>query len=276
MINNPPLRYIIAIMFYATVTVLLIGPLKQMAHHTLIEFILINICYLSAVWQQVVWRKRKNLFWLRNSWLRKRCYHPHQVTWGIFSPYCTCSLGLHISTEYTITSVERRALQPQLAGTLPLPFVSWQAVSIITVPAVNCKAQVIVRGVDRRAEAASASGTSVELRWTHATPASLADSARFGCYGQCICHNVSTPCSSLLQPLQGWNHSSSYSSLGLEAIHHEARDPRQFSDGRESEERQAFERQIHLDLIGKQVCSRLLSRFPPRWSLRDNGAEERR
>lgn len=37
-----------------------------------------------------------------------------------------------------------------------------------------------------------------------------------------------------------------------------------YSDGRKSEEREAFERQIHLDLIGKQVCSRLLSRFPLR------------
>lgn len=42
-----------------------------------------------------------------------------------------------------------------------------------------------------------------------------------------------------------------------------------YSDGRKSEERQ-----IHLDLIGKQVCSRLLSRFPLRWSSRDNGARE--
>lgn len=43
-----------------------------------------------------------------------------------------------------------------------------------------------------------------------------------------------------------------------------------YSDGRKSEEREVFERQIHLDLIGKQVCSMLLSRFPPRWSFRDN------
>lgn len=43
-----------------------------------------------------------------------------------------------------------------------------------------------------------------------------------------------------------------------------------YSDGRKHEEREAFERQIHLDLIGKQVCSRLLSRFPLRWRLRDN------
>lgn len=49
-----------------------------------------------------------------------------------------------------------------------------------------------------------------------------------------------------------------------------------YSDGRKSEEREAFERQIHLDLIGKQVCSRLLSRFPLRWSSRDNGAKKRR
>lgn len=54
--------------------------------------------------------------------------------------------------------------------------------------------------------------------------------------------------------------------------------PINYSDGRKSEEREAFERQIHLDLIGKQVCSRLLSRFPLRRSWRDNGAktEDRR
>lgn len=146
---------------------------------------------------------------------------------------------------------------------------------IIAVSAVNCKAQVIVHGVDRRASAL-AWGMSVETRWTHATPPSLADLARFGCYGQCICHNVSTPCSSRFWPSQGWNHSSFYSSVGLEAIHHEARDLHQLFRWEKSEEREAFERQIHLDLIGKQVCSRLLSRFPPRWSLRDNGAKERR
>lgn len=44
-----------------------------------------------------------------------------------------------------------------------------------------------------------------------------------------------------------------------------------YSDGRKSEERQ-----IHLDLIGEQVCSGLLSKFPLRWSLRDNGAKRER
>ena len=157
-------------------------------------------------------------------WPGKRWHHPHGVTWGIFSPYCTCSLGLHISTGCTHTSVQHSAAQPLLAGSLPPPLVSWQAVSIIAVPAVNCEAQVIVRGVDRHAEMASARGMSVEPQWAHATPSSRADSARFGFCGQCICHNVSTPCSSPLWSTQWWNHSSSYSSPGLEAIHHEARD----------------------------------------------------
>lgn len=44
--------------------------------------------------------------------------------------------------------------KPQLAGSTPLLLVSWQATGIITAPAVNCKAQVIVRRLDRRAEAA--------------------------------------------------------------------------------------------------------------------------
>lgn len=208
------------------VTILLIGPLKQMACHTLIEFVLINICYLSAVWQRVVWRREGKLVSAQKSWPGKRWHHPHEVTWGIFSPYRTCSLGLRISTECTNTSVQRSAPQAQLAGSPPLPLVCWRAVSIIAAPAVNCEAQVIVRGADRRAETAPARGTSVEPRWAHATPSpsSHADSARFGCYGQCICHNVSTPCSSPLWPSQGWNHSSFYSSPGLEVIHHEARD----------------------------------------------------
>lgn len=44
-----------------------------------------------------------------------------------------------------------------------------------------------------------------------------------------------------------------------------------YSDGRKSEERQ-----IHLDLIGEQVCSGLPSKFPLRWSLGDNGAKRGR
>lgn len=69
LINNPfnPLRgYITDIMFYGAVTILLTGPLKQMARGTLIEFLLMNICYLSAVWQRDVWSRRRNLFQLRN------------------------------------------------------------------------------------------------------------------------------------------------------------------------------------------------------------------
>lgn len=52
--------------------------------------------------------------------------------------------------------------------------------------------------------------------------------------------------------------------------------PINYTNGRKHEERHRFERQIHLNLIGKQVCSRLLSRFPLRWHLRDNRAVERR
>lgn len=168
------------------------------------------------------------------SWRGKWWHHPHEVTWGVFSPYCTCSLGLHISTECTNTTVQHSVLQPRLVGSLPLPLVSWQVVSIIAAPAVNCEAQVIVRGVDRRAETALAKGTSVEPRWARATLSSPADLARFDCYGQCICHNVSTRCSSPLWPSQGWNHSSFYSSPGLEAIYHEARDLHQlFQWGKE-------------------------------------------
>lgn len=111
-----------------------------------------------------------------------------------------------------------------LTGFLPLQLVFWHHVSVFAAPAVHIQVQVIVRGVDRRTGAASAWRTSVKLWWAHADPLSPADSSRFSRPGQCICHNVSTPCSSLLWPSQGWNHSSFYSSPGLEAIHHEARD----------------------------------------------------
>ena len=52
--------------------------------------------------------------------------------------------------------------------------------------------------------------------------------------------------------------------FGLEVIHHRPEGSINYSNGgREGGE--AFERQIHLDLIGKQVSSLPLSRFPIRW-----------
>lgn len=170
-----------------------------------------------------MWRQRKNLFQLL-SWQGKWWLHPHEVTRGIFSPYCTCSLGLHISTECTNTRVQHSALQPQLAGTLPLPLISWQAVGIIAVPAVNCQAQVIVRGVDRRARGSGGEGEGdvccaamPPLRPLLIWPGLVAMVSVFVTMSALL---VSSP----LWPSQGWNHSSFYSSLGLEAIYHEARD----------------------------------------------------
>lgn len=138
------------------------------------------------------------MFHLRRSWPGKRRRHPLGVTRGVFSPYRTCSLGLHASTERANTTVRRRRS--------PAPAIRWHAATStrllarrqrhIAAPAVNCEAQVIVRGADRQR-----GGTSVER--TPPPPPSLADWARFGRYGQCICHDVSTPCSSPLWPLAG-------------------------------------------------------------------------
>ena len=44
------------------------------------------------------------------SWPGKWWHHPREVTWGILSPYCTCSLGLRISTECTHTQPSNSVL----------------------------------------------------------------------------------------------------------------------------------------------------------------------
>lgn len=79
------------------------------------------------------------------------------------SSHLTAPVLLASTFPLSAQTVQRSALQPQLAGSPPLPLVSWQAIGIIAVPAVNWEAQVIVRGVDRRASA-SARGTSVGPR----------------------------------------------------------------------------------------------------------------
>lgn len=147
------------------------------------------------------------MYQLPNLGQGKQRHHPYKVTRGVFSPYCTCSLGLHVSTERTVTTVQSAALQPPLAGLLPLQQFSWQDVSIIAAPAVNCVARVIVRGVKKKkkscAETAWAKETSVEPQWMHATSLSPVDLSRFGCHGQCICHNVSAPLSQPSTALAG-------------------------------------------------------------------------
>ncbi len=216
------------IMFYRVTTILVTGPLKQMAHHMLIEFILINFCCLSAVWQWLVWRQMKSLFQLRNLG-QGSDGSIHMKSHGASSHLTAPVLLASTFSPSAQTQLSYARLSSLLAGLPPLPLVSWQAVSIISMPAGNCEAQVIIRGVERPTEMASARGTSVEQRWARATFWSPADLARFGCSGQCICHNVSTPCSSPLEFLQGWNHSSFYSSPGSEIIYHEARDLHQLS-----------------------------------------------
>lgn len=140
----------------------------------------------------------------------KQRHHPYKVTRGVSSPYRTCSLGLHVSTARIVTTVQSAAVQPLRAGLPPLQQFSWQDVSIIAAPAVNCMARVIVRGVKKKkrkkkacAETASAQQTSAEPQWPHATSLSPVDLSRFGCHGQCICHNVSAPLSQPSPALAG-------------------------------------------------------------------------
>lgn len=209
-----------------------------MARHALIEFLLKDSCSLAQLNDSKLFQRcGGGGISSSNSWLAKWWRHPYEVTWGISSLYCTCSLGLCVPTERTNTINQCNASQTYLAGFLPPSLISWQAISIIAVPVVNCKAQVIVCGVYRCAEVVPAKGTSAELRWTHATPLSLADSFRFCCRGQCICHNVSTPCSA---PQQGWNHSSLFSSSDFGVIHYKVRDFHQLFQWEEAQEKRAF------------------------------------
>lgn len=208
-----------------------------MARHALIEFFLKDSRSLAQLNDSKLFQRwwenrfhRQTLGWQSGGAI-------YEVTWGTFSPYCTCSLGFCIFIERTNTINQCNTSQTYLAGSLPPLLVSWQAISIIAVPTVNCKTQVIVCGVYRCAEVVLAKGTSAELRWTHATPLSLADSSRFCCCGQCICHNVSTPCST---PIQGWNHSSLFSSSGFGVIHYKVRDFHQLFQWEEAQENRAF------------------------------------
>lgn len=137
-------------------------------------------------------------------------------------------------------------------------------------PAVNCKAQVIVHGVDTRAEAASKEELllSHNERMSPLCPLLIRP-------GLVAVVSVFVTIPALLVPALSGPRRGEIIHL---PIHLRAWKPFimrpetsiNYSDGRTCEEREAFERQIHLDLIGKQVCSRLLSRFPRRWSSRDN------
>lgn len=171
----------------------------------------------------------------------------------------------------------------ELAGSLPPPLVSWQAVSIIAVPAGNCEAQVIIHGVDSRAK------TCKDVQRRHRQNVCLLRNDK--CVlplsplliqpGLVALVSVFVTMSALLVPALFGPRMGEIIHL---SIHLRAWKPFitrpetsiNYSDGRNSEERETFERQIHLDLIGKQVCSRLLSKFSLRWSLRDNGAKESR
>ncbi len=245
----------------------------------LIEFVLINICYISAVWQRVVWRHMKSLFQLRNLG-QESGGSIHMKSPGASS---------HLTAPVLLASTFPPRAQTQLsvavrsslevAGLLPPPLVSWQAVSIIAVPAGNCEAQVIIHGVDRLAKTCKDSIGKAYVCWETTSACHPSVPCWFGQVWLLV--SVFVTMSALLVPALFGPRRGEIIHL---SIHLRAWKPFitrpetsiNYSDGRNSEERETFERQIHLDLIGKQVCSRLLSKFPLRWSLRDNGAKERR
>lgn len=162
----------------------------------------------------------------------------HMVTWGIISPYCTCSLGLCIFTNCTNAIIQCNAFRTYLAGILPSLLVSWQAVSIIPVPAVNCKAQVIVCGVYRCAEW---SWQKARLpNWDEHMPSLCPLLIHPGFVAMVSVFVTMSALLVPLQPSQGWNHSSLYSSSSLEAIHHEARDSHQLFHWEKAHEKGTF------------------------------------
>lgn len=209
-----------------------VAPLKLVACHIVIEFILLNICCSSAVTLNSEPTGGKNLFWLGNAgqWSNDGF---HGVTCCSISPYCTCSLGLHVSSERS----------RWLACCHFLHF-SWQDIGFM-----KEKENAVCRG----------------------------DVGKRGTMDKC---HPNVPCCSV-QVCLPW---SVYLSQCQHSLVSGLTGPRQreiihlflhlrpgkpfitrpetsinYSDGRKS-----GDRQIHLDLIGKQVCSRPLSRSPLR------------
>lgn len=98
--------------------------------------------------------------------------------WSV-SPYCTCSLGLHVSTKGSLTTLKT------LCSEAPA---SWPADTFYSSPGRTSALQK-KKGCVQEATSAK------EPQWTRATPTSPGGPSRFGCHGQCICHSVSTPSS---------------------------------------------------------------------------------
>lgn len=93
-------------------------------------------------------RQRENLLQFRN--LGRGCGDTIYMKSYLTAPvHLASTIPLSAQTQAS----DAKLSKPQLAGSTPRLLVSWQATGIITAPAVNCKAQVIVRRLDRRAEA---------------------------------------------------------------------------------------------------------------------------
>lgn len=95
-------------------------------------------------------RQRENLLQFRN--LGRGCGDTIHMKSPGASSYLTAPVHLAstIPLSAQTQASDAKLSKPQLAGSTPRLLVSWQATGIIT---VNCKAQVIVRRLDRRAEA---------------------------------------------------------------------------------------------------------------------------
>lgn len=159
-----------------------------------------------------------------------------KVTCWRLSPHCTCSLGLHVSTKGSLTTVKT------LACCHFLQF-SWQDISFAEEKRLRARGDIGKR--------ATMDSCHPNVPWWSVQvwlPRSVYLS-------QCQ--------HSLVSGLTGpRRHEIIHLSFHLRTRKPFFTRPEtsiNYSDGRKSEERQ-----IHLDIIGKQVCSRLLSRFPLR------------
>lgn len=155
-----------------------------MGCHTLIEFILISICYLSAVWQHVAWRQRKNVFAAVHFGARSGgpIHSESPGAWFFWTAHVLLASAFSKIMHKYAYLVPQQQRFPSTAA-IPAPLLAALSFTL-------CNG-VIVRGVDAPA---SAKGTSVNLCWVWATPSSLLIWPGLVAMVSVFCHNVSSPC----------------------------------------------------------------------------------
>lgn len=149
-----------------------------MACRTIMSFIFIDICSFSAEWLSNRHQRGENLLYLVGPDKGGDCCF-HRLTCGSLVPDCTCSLGLRVSTERSL-SLPTATLWPPEA-----PAAGLQPLSTLLLAGHQLHERKRKCRVPRRHR-------RKEPQWTPATPASPVAVSRFACHGQCICHSVST------------------------------------------------------------------------------------